>query len=126
MPTIPDNTPPFTEDTVSQLPALHLLQKLGWKLLTPAEARRLRGGRPGEVILRTVLEEQLAVINHFEYRGRSHRFDRSAIEEGVRALTNLGDDGLVRTNEKIWELLRYGKGVPQTVDGDTKSFQLMF
>jgi type I restriction enzyme R subunit len=73
-----------------------------------------------------VLEQQLAAINEFEYRGRSHRFDRSAIEEGVRALTNLTDDGVVRTNEKVWTLLRFGKGVPQTVDGDTKSFQLRF
>jgi type I restriction enzyme R subunit len=123
---VPDNTPPFTEDTVSQLPALHLLQKLGWKLMTPAEALELRGGRRGEVILRGILEQQLSAINQFEYRGKKYRFDRSAIDEGVRALTNLGDDGLVRTNEKFWELLRFGKGVPQTVDGDTKSFQLEF
>lgn len=126
MTTIPDTTPPFTEDAVSQLPALHLLQKLGWTLLTPAEALKLRGGKTGEVILRPVLEQQLAAINEFEYRGRQYGFDRSAVEEGIRALTNLGDDGLTRTNEKVWELLRFGKGVPQTVDGDTKSFQLKY
>lgn len=123
---IPDTTPPFTEDAVSQLPALHLLQKLGWTLLTPAEALKLRGGRKGEVLLRAELQKQLMAINTFEYRGRTYTFDRSAIEEGVRALTNLGDNGLVRTNEKVWELLRFGKGVPQTIDGDTKSFQLKF
>jgi type I restriction enzyme R subunit len=123
---VPEHTPPFTEDTVSQLPALHLLQKLGWQLLTPGEALALRGGKKGDVIFRSVLERQLSVINEFEYRGQRYRFDRSAIEEGVRALTNLDDDGLVRTNEKVWELLRFGKGVPQTVDGDTKSFQLKF
>jgi type I restriction enzyme R subunit len=123
---VPDSTPPFTEDAVSQLPALHLLQKLGWTLLTPAEALNVRGGRKAEVVLRPVLEQQLAAINSFEYRGRTYRFDRSAIEEGVRAITNLADDGLVRTNEKVWTLLRFGKGVPQTVDGDTKSFQLKF
>ncbi len=123
---IPDQTPPFTEDTVSQLPALHLLQELGWELVTPAEALKLRGGKQGDVILRPVLEQQLGAINQFEYRGRTYPFDRSAIEEAIRALTNLSDDGLVRTNEKVWELLRFGKGVPQTVDGDTKSFQLKF
>jgi type I restriction enzyme R subunit len=123
---VPDSTPPFTEDAISQLPALHLLQKLGWLLLAPTEALRFRGERKGEVILRPVLERQLAAINGFEYRGRSYQFDRSAIEEGVRAVTNLADDGLVRTNEKAWELLRFGKGVPQTVEGDTKSFQLKF
>jgi type I restriction enzyme R subunit len=127
MNTIPTVTPPFTEDAVSQLTALHLLQKLGWTLLTPAEALKLRDGRKGEVILRSVLERQLAILNAFEYRGRTYRFDPAAIAEGIRALTHLGDDGLVRTNEKVWELLRYGKGVPQTVDGgDTKSFQLHY
>jgi type I restriction enzyme R subunit len=126
MNTIPELTPPFTEDAVSQLPALHLLQKLGWRLLAPAKALALRGGRRTEVILRPILEGQLTAINSFEYRGCSYPFDRSAIEEAIRALTNLGDDGLVRTNEKVWELLRFGKGVPQTVDGDTKSYHLRF
>lgn len=126
MNTIPDSTPAFTEDSVSQLPALHLLQKLGWELLTPAQALKLRGGRKGEVLLRPILEQQLAAINSFDYRGRSYSFDRSAIEEGIRSLTNLGDDGLVRTNEKVWELIRFGKGIPQTVDGDTKSYTLHY
>lgn len=126
MTTMPHATPPFTEDTVSQLPALHLLQKLGWTLLTPTEALKLRGGKKGEVILRSLLEKQLAAINEFEYRGQRYKFGPSAIGEGVRALTEPGDDGLVRTNEKLWELLRYGKGVPQTVEGDTKSFQLHY
>lgn len=123
---IPERTPAFTEDAESQLPALHLLQQLGWKLLTPSDALRLRGGRRGEVLLRPVLEKQLATINTFDYRGQTYAFDRSAIEEGIRALTNQADDGLVRTNEKVWELLRFGKGIPQTVDGDTKSYTLRY
>ncbi len=123
---IPESTPAFTEDTLSQLPALHLLQKLGWTLLSPVEALRLRGGRKGEVILRPILESQLMAINQFEYRGKQYPFDRSAIEEAIRALSDPGDDGLVRTNEKVWELLRWGKGIPQAVEGDTKSYQLRF
>lgn len=123
---IPEHTPPFTEDALSQLPALHLLQKMGWTLLKPSEALTLRGGRSSEVVLRPILEKQLMAINAFEYRGREHAFDRSAIEEGIRALWNQDDDGLVRTNEKVWELLRYGKAVPQTVEGDTKSFTLQY
>src|SRR5436190_11612808 len=126
MTAVPDSTPPFTEDAVSQLPALHLLQKLGWTLLTPAEALHLRAGRKGEVILRPILEQQLAAINRFEYRGQTYAFDRSAIEEGIRALTSLGDDGLLRTNEKVWDLMRFGKALPQTVDGDSKSYTLRF
>lgn len=123
---IPEQTPPFTEDAVSQLPAVHILQKLGWKLLTPEEALKFRGTRRSEVILRAMLEKQLARINQFEYRGQFHRFDSSAIEAAVRELTNLDDDGLVRVNEKIWDLLRLGKAVPQTVDGDTKSYTIRY
>lgn len=123
---IPIRTPAFTEDATSQLPALHLLQKMGWQLLSPAEALKLRGGRRGETIFRPILERQLSAINSFEYREATYQFDRSAIEEAVRTLTNLGDDGLVRTNEKVWELLRFGKAVPQTISGDTKSFQLRY
>jgi type I restriction enzyme R subunit len=123
---IPQTTPPFTEDQVSQLPALHLLQKLGWVLLPPEEVLRLRGGRRSRVLLRPILEAQLAAINSFEYGGKTHTFDRSAVEEGIRALDNPPDDGLVRTNERVWQLLRLGKGIPQTVDGDTKSFQLKY
>ena len=126
MSAVPATTPAFTEDQVSQVPALHLLQKLGWVLLTPEEALRLRGGRRSRVLLRPILEERFQAINTFEFRGRVNRFDRSAIEESIRALINLPDDGLVRTNERVWHLLRLGKGVPQTVDGDTKSFQLQY
>src|ERR1051326_498669 len=126
MTVIPDASPALSEDQVSQIPALHLLQKLGWTSLHPNEAVRLRGERRLRVLLRPILEERLQAINAFEYRGRTNRFDRAAIEEGVRALLKLPDDGLVRTNERIWHLLRLGKGVPQTVDGDTKSFQMRY
>jgi type I restriction enzyme R subunit len=123
---IPSVAPAFTEDQVSQVPAMHLLQKLGWILLTPEETLQLRGGRRSRVLLRPILEERLQMINSFEFRGRVNRFDRAAIEDGIRALVNLPDDGLVRTNERVWQLLKLGKGVPQTVDGDTKSFQMQY
>lgn len=123
---VPTQTPFHTEDAVSQLPALQLLQRLGWAWLPPEEAARLRGGRLSAVLLREVIEERLQAINAFEYGGQLRHFDRAGIEEAVRALTNLPDDGLVMVNERVWHLLRLGKGVPQTVDGDTKSFQLQY
>jgi type I restriction enzyme R subunit len=123
---IPELTPAVTEDQVSQLPALHLLQKLGWGLLSRLDVESLRGGRKSRVLLRLVLEEKLEELNTFEYAGRIHKFNRAAIEEAVRSLENLPDDGLVRTNERVWNLLRLGKGIPQTVEGDTKSFQLQY
>ena len=52
----------FLEDIVSHLPALHLLQNLGYKYLTPAEALALRGGKRSRVVLETILLEQLSGI----------------------------------------------------------------
>src|SRR5690349_15589666 len=120
MTTIPEEAPALTEDQASQLPACHLLQKSGGLLLRPRDAVSLRGGRKSRVILRPILERQLVAINAFDYGGRSHKFDRAAVEEAIRSLENLPDDGLVRSNERAWYMLRLGKGIPQTVDGDTK------
>lgn len=46
------------EDHISQIPALQLLQNLGWGYLTPGEAVALRGGKLGNVLLEAVLVEQ--------------------------------------------------------------------
>ena len=42
-------TPDIGEDAVSQLPALHLLQNLGWQYLTSDEALALQKLLTGEV-----------------------------------------------------------------------------
>ena len=56
------DTPSFKEDHISQVPALQLLQNLGYKYLAPAAAVELRGGRMGAVILESVLADQLRKI----------------------------------------------------------------
>ena len=38
------DTPSFKEDHISQIPALQMLQNLGYTYLTPEEADRFRGG----------------------------------------------------------------------------------
>jgi len=44
----------------------------------------------------------------------------------VEALKEIPFDGLVRTNEKIYELLTLGKSLQQSVNGDIKSFTLQY
>lgn len=56
-------TPRHREDDVSQIPALQLLQALGYTYLTPEEALVLRGGRPSGVLLDGILEAQLRRLN---------------------------------------------------------------
>lgn len=122
----PRQSPVANEDAASQIPALDLLRQLGWEYLSPDEADRLRGGRRSEVVLTGILRAQLARMNAFEYRGQRHPFGEGAIQDAIAELTGVADDGLVRTNERVWDLLLLGKAVPQTVDGDRRSYTLQY
>ena len=56
-------TPSFKEDHISQIPALQLLQKLGYNYLSPDEALQARGSKTTNVILEDVLRKALKEIN---------------------------------------------------------------
>ena len=47
--------PSFLEDDISQIPALLLLENLGYSYLTPAGAEAERGGRRSNVLLAGIL-----------------------------------------------------------------------
>ncbi len=118
--------PSFLEDHISQLPALQLLQNLGWHFLTPAEAVSLRSGKLSSVVLDTVLVDQLRKLNRIRFKGQEFEFSEANIQSAVQALKDVLYDGLVRTNEKIYDLMILGKSLQQTINGDTKSFPLQF
>ena len=65
-------TPLIKEDHISQIPALQLLQNMGYTYLTPEEALELRGGRARNVILDGILEEQLRRMNKIQYKEQKH------------------------------------------------------
>lgn len=121
---IPQHTPPFSEDDTSKIPALALLCKLGYQYISPKETLESRGGRTSQVILFGILEQQLRKMNRIDFRGESVPFSEGNIIEAIRTLRDVDNDGLVRTNAKIWQFLRLGKSLPQTIQGDTKSFTL--
>jgi type I restriction enzyme, R subunit len=118
------DTPSFKEDHISQIPALELLQKLGYVYLAQDETFRSRGGRLAGVLLENVLTEQLRKINVIHFKGREYPFSEGNILAAVQALKDVADDGLIQTNEKVYDLLTLGRAMQQSIDGDTKSFQL--
>lgn len=118
--------PKYSEDAISQLPALHLLQNLGWQYLTPDEALELRGGKLSNVLLEGILIPWLREHNRVRFKGRELPFTEGNILSAVQALKEVPFDGLVRTNEKIYDLLCLGKSLQQSVDGDIKSFTLRY
>jgi len=119
-------TPSFDEDHISQVPALLLLQKLGYEYLTIEKALEMRNGRQKAVLLDGVLADQLRKINKIRFKGREHPFSEGNIHSAVQALKDVAYDGLVRTNEKIYDLLCLGRTMQQSIDGDTKSFPLRY
>ncbi|KPK90627.1 MAG: restriction endonuclease subunit R [Anaerolineae bacterium SM23_ 63] len=116
----------LTEDAISQFPALQLLQKLGWNYLTPDEALKLRGDKLSNVLLEGVLVAWLRENNRVRFKGKNLPFTEGNILSALQALKQIPFDGLVRTNEKIYDLLVLGRSLQQSVDGDIKSFTIHY
>ncbi|MEK6259033.1 MAG: HsdR family type I site-specific deoxyribonuclease [Planctomycetota bacterium] len=116
----------FLEDLVSHLPALQLLQQVGYQYLTPTEALDLRGGRRSKVVLEPILIEQLRKLNQITFKGQTHDFTESNLKNAVDALTTIPFDGLVKTNEQAFDLLTLGKSEEQTIDGNKRSYTIQF
>ncbi|MDP3642484.1 MAG: type I restriction endonuclease subunit R [Bacteroidota bacterium] len=123
------NTPSFKEDHISQIPALQLLQKLGYTYLSPAEAENLRGGKTSNVLLDDILRKQLKEINS-EKRISSTKttyISDANIENGIRALKELPmNEGYIAACETAYNLITLGKTFDQSFDGDKKSITLQY
>lgn len=116
----------YNEFSDSQLPALNLLQKLDFKLFEEEQILKEKEGILSNVVLDDILFKQLSKINKFEFKGESFRFSASNIRAAVNALRNVSDEGLVKTNEKIYDLLTLGKSYTENVYGDQKSFTIKY
>lgn len=118
--------PSMKEDHISQVPALQLFQNLGYTYLTPEESLALRGGKTRNVILDSILTEQLRRMNVVRYKGGEYPFTEGNIFSAIQSLKDVVYDGLVRTNEKIYDLLCLGRSLQQSIEGDIKSFSLKY
>ncbi|HQN16712.1 MAG TPA: HsdR family type I site-specific deoxyribonuclease [Bacteroidales bacterium] len=121
-------TPSFKEDHISQIPALQMLQKLGYTYLSPAEAERLRNGKTSNVLLEDILRSQLKEINSIRVSAtKAAIFSDANIENGIRALKELPmNEGYIAASEMVYNLLTLGKALEQSIDGDKKSFTLQY
>lgn len=122
------DTPSFKEDHISQIPALQLLQKLGYTYLTPAEAEKLRYGKTTNVLLDDILRNQLREINSIRVSAsKTAIFSDTNIENGIRALKELPmNEGYIVASEALYNLITLGKALEQSIDGDKKSFTLKY
>ncbi|MCO5107722.1 MAG: type I restriction endonuclease subunit R [Burkholderiaceae bacterium] len=116
----------FDEKYLSQIPALQVLVNLGYRYLTPAEALAARGGKAGNVLLEEILREQLKKLNRIQHKGGSYLFSEENIQSAIQRLKNVKYDGLLKTNETVYDLLTLGVALEQSIEGDLKSFTLNY
>lgn len=116
----------YTESQDSQTPALYLLQKLGWQYITPVQTIKERDGLLSGVLLEDILAQQLHKINSFEYKGETYKFSTGSIQAAINAVKTVPDEGLSRTNEKVYDLITLGKSFTETIQGDSKGFTLKY
>ena len=116
----------FDEKYLSQIPALQVLVNLGYQYLTPAEALAARSGKAGNVLLEEILREQLKKLNRIQHKGGSYLFSEENIQSAIQRLKNVKYDGLLKTNEAVYDLLTLGVALEQAIEGDLKSFTLNY
>lgn len=116
----------FDERTISQQPAINLLKGLGYQYMNTTQTEAMRGNFY-EVVLRTILEQKLRDLNSYEYKGVTYKFSETNIQQAIRDLDEALTDGLVKTNEKIFETLLLGRSYTEFLpDGSKKSFTIQF
>jgi type I restriction enzyme, R subunit len=116
----------YQELISSQIPALQLLINMGWTYLSPEEALALRGGKERQVVLSGILEAWLRENNRVQYKGQSYAFSDGNIQQAIKALLDEPFESLLLTNEKLYDLLALGISLPQTIEGDKKSYSLSY
>lgn len=121
------NTFQVNEKHLSQIPALQFLIGLGFEFLTPAEALRERQGRTSNVLLENILRNQLKEINRIcRHDGTEYLFSEENVQSAIQKLKNIKYDGLLKTNEAIYDLITLGTAMEQTIEGDSKSFNMNY
>ena len=109
--------PKFQEEYSAKIPALVLLHTLGWQYLTPAQALAARGHKTQQVVLRTILRQQLQQ-RRFSYAGKLHPFSSDTLDKAIDSLCSPAlNEGLTVANEKMYNHLVYGMAVREFVEG---------
>lgn len=112
---------------ISQIPALEVLDKIGYTIISPEKAEQMRGNLYN-VVLKDILYERLTAINSFEFKGCTYKFSEKNIQQAIFDIDEALTDGLIKTNEKIYDSLILGRSYPESLsemDG-TKSFNLNY
>lgn len=106
----------FKEEQSAKIPALALLTHLGYQFIPTSECS-IQRGRLSTVILPKVLREVLSKKT-FSFMGKDHPLSVASIDKIVHELASPAmNEGLKAANEKLYNILTYGIGVTEFIDG---------
>ena len=107
----------FQEEYSAKIPALSLLNNLGWRYVSPDEALKQRAGKPDEVVLREVLRQELSK-RRFEFEGKTHALSAASIDKLITQLCSpVLNEGLLAANETLYNHMVYGMAVTEFING---------
>ncbi|MCG8539450.1 MAG: type I restriction endonuclease subunit R [Clostridia bacterium] len=120
----------YSEEKLSKDPAIEILTNLGYIYISPSDALKMRTNK-ADVILNDILRNQLKEINTYEYKGKRHKFSDRNIEQAIKDINENLTDGLITTNEKIYDKLMLGTSYEEILlegDGQTtrRSFDINY
>ncbi|MDH3347164.1 MAG: type I restriction endonuclease subunit R [Desulfobulbaceae bacterium] len=116
----------INEKMTSQIPAVQLLVAMGYEYISPEETLTERQGRYSNVLLENILRNQLKEINRIRYKGSEYLFSEENVQSAIQKLKNIKYNGLLKTNEAIYDLITLGTAMEQTIEGDSKSFNMNY
>lgn len=116
----------YNENTLSRDPAIALLEKLGYTYISPAECKAERGSGY-DTVLKNILRQKLIELNSYTYANKEHKFSPANIERAIEDIDEPLTDGLIKTSEKIYDMLMLGKSYQENLDdGKILSFNLRY
>ncbi|MDX8163715.1 type I restriction endonuclease subunit R [Acinetobacter pittii] len=109
--------PKFQEEYSAKLPALVLLNNLGWSFISPAQALAARDGKQDQVVLRQILRKELSK-RKFTFAGQEYPLSAKSVDNLISEICSPAlNEGLLTANEKIYNHLLYGISVTEFVNG---------
>src|SRR5690625_7887909 len=90
--------PRYDEENISQIPAIEVLQKIGYEYLSSNVAAEMRGNLYN-VLLKPVLKEKLNEMNTYEIKGKKYSFTDSNIKQTIRNINEPLTSRIVTANE---------------------------
>ncbi|WP_336928602.1 type I restriction endonuclease subunit R [Acinetobacter oleivorans] len=109
--------PKFQEEYSAKLPALVLLNNLGWSFLSPSQALTARDDKLDQVVLSQILRSELSKRT-FIFAGQAYPLSAKSVDNLISEICSPAlNEGLLTANEKTYNHLLYGISVTEIVNG---------